>query len=96
MGVTRPLRDASPACTVRRMMTVLDRKIELMRRGLTVAILATRAGCSRQLVRAVLTEKETSRRVRVVIARALRRPVAEVFGNGKPASVGREAPRRVN
>jgi hypothetical protein len=66
------------------MMTPLDRKVELLRREISAATLAKRAGVTATMVRAVLNDKEKSRRVRVVIARAIGRPVAVVFGNAHP------------
>ena len=62
------------------MMTVHDRKVALLQRRITVAVLAQRASCSPQLIRAVILEREKSRRIRKVIARAMGKTLAEAFG----------------
>jgi len=60
-------------------MTPNDRKAELVRRGLTGADIARRLGVSRTLVHDVLHDRRQSAAVRDAIAKAIGRPVEEVF-----------------
>jgi hypothetical protein len=64
------------------MMTVNERKAELLRRAVTTAALAARAQppVTPAMIRAVVSGKEKSRRLRVLIARAIGKKVADVFG----------------
>lgn len=61
------------------MMTILERKVELLRKEVTVKDLAERAQCSGAMIRAVIKDVEKSHRIRKVIARAIGKPVHRVF-----------------
>jgi hypothetical protein len=61
------------------MMTILERKVALLQKEITVADLASRANCSGAMIRAVIKDIEKSRRIRKVIARAIGKPVDHVF-----------------
>ncbi|MDB4906341.1 MAG: Winged helix-turn-helix DNA-binding [Gemmatimonadetes bacterium] len=57
----------------------LDRKIGLLKAGLSIADVAREAGVSRQTAWEVFKDKCTSRRVQEVFARVIGQPVEELF-----------------
>lgn len=62
-------------------MTPLDRKIALMRAGVTAADIASELGVTRQFVSEVVrgTRRSDGDRVEAAIAAAIGKPVADVF-----------------
>lgn len=65
------------------MLSALDIKIGLLRRGVSQASLARKLDCSDGAVSRVILRKSTSCRVQKEISRALGRPFAEVWGGAE-------------
>lgn len=60
-------------------MTEVEIKIELLKAGVSQSKIASDCGCSRQLVSAVIKHRRTTRRVREAVAKAIDKPLIEVF-----------------
>ena len=60
-------------------MKTIERKVELLKKGVRVADIARELGCSQSHVSLVLSGRSISARVQLAIAEKIGRPVAEVF-----------------
>jgi len=60
-------------------MSPLEIKVDILKHGFSQAGIASSIGVSRQEVWNVINGNRTTRRVRIVIAKAINKPLLEVF-----------------
>lgn len=68
------------------MMSELEIKIELLKRGISGAEISRRIGCHRTAIYHVIAGRYKSRRVRQAVAEALNLPYEVVWGKEKNAA----------
>lgn len=66
-------------------LSPLDRKAELVRRGISMSEIARRLGVTSQHVSSVVAGKRRSPRIEEEVARSIEKPAARVFGESSAA-----------